>query len=90
MQAAYRGANDPKEVPHHLFVHWSIDEDIPAATQRHAVWWSALDSNNVINLDAPSPAPTPAPVTKVRRRTPKRAATSTSALPPKAMAVKRH
>jgi hypothetical protein len=37
MHAAYRGADDPKDVPHHLLVHWSIDEDVSAATQRCSV-----------------------------------------------------
>jgi hypothetical protein len=50
LQAPNRGADDPAGTR-------SIGEDVPVATQRHAVWWSAFDSNNVVDVDAPAPTP---------------------------------
>jgi hypothetical protein len=36
-------------------VHRSIDHDVLAATQRPPVWWSVINSNNVVDLDASAP-----------------------------------
>jgi hypothetical protein len=47
------GANDLEDVMgHHLLLHRLFNED---TIERHAHWWSAIDSNNVVDLDGPAP-----------------------------------
>jgi hypothetical protein len=36
-----------------------FNEDVPAATDRQAEWWSAFDIGNIVNLNGGAPAPTP-------------------------------
>jgi hypothetical protein len=34
---------------------------VPVAGDRFAEWWSAMDSDNVVDRDAPTPGPAPVP-----------------------------